>query len=203
MGAVRDAKRAMRAAVRAAVIGLDPALRSQEERAVLDQVDRLPGFVQAGTLLLYVSALPDEIPTMGLIAAALDRGQVVVLPRVDRGARRLSLHRIDDPTRDLVAGVFGIPEPAERIPEIDPGAIDWALVPGVAFDVMGYRLGRGAGYYDRLLPLLRPETPRWSLALRLMWVDAVPREPHDQPIDGILGADRRFERTITGPVRTP
>ena len=63
-------------------------------------------------------------------------------------------------------------------------------MPGLAFDAEGFRLGRGKGHYDRLLPTLRPEAPRWALALGPQWVDALPVEAHDQPLDGILGVGR-------------
>jgi 5-formyltetrahydrofolate cyclo-ligase len=199
MNSVREAKKAMRTAVRAAVLALGPDERRDQERTILAEVGRLPAFREPRTVLLYVSFLPDEVPTMGLVHDALARGQVVALPRVDRPSRRLCLHRIDDPARDLVAGTLGIPEPRDGIDEMGPELIDSVLVPGVAFDMMGHRLGRGAGYYDRLLPRLRPGVPRWSLALGPMWVEAVPREPHDEPIDIILGADRRFDRTVSLP----
>ena len=103
----------------------------------------------------------------------------------------LRLHRIRDLERDCSPGPFGIPEPAPEAEAVEPGAIDWALVPGIAFDPRGYRIGRGAGYYDRLLPMLRPEAPRYALVLDRQWIDEVPTEPHDQPVDGVVGASRR------------
>ena len=60
--------------------------------------------------------------------------------------------------------MLGIPEPRPDLPEVPPAAVDWALVPGLAFDERGFRLGRGAGYYDRLIPLLRPDAICWASA---------------------------------------
>jgi 5-formyltetrahydrofolate cyclo-ligase len=68
------------------------------------------------------------------------------------------------------------------------------LVPGLAFDATGHRLGRGAGHYDKLLPGLRPEVPRWALILDVQWSEDLPVEPHDQPLDGV--AD--FRRMVLG-----
>jgi 5-formyltetrahydrofolate cyclo-ligase len=90
---------------------------------------------------------------------------------------------------------MGIPEPGRHLAEVAPEEIDWALVPGLAFDDRGFRLGRGAGYYDRLLPTLRPDAPRWALAYDCQWIEALPNESHDQPLDGIVSPGK-FWRVV-------
>ena len=67
-------------------------------------------------------------------------------------------------------------------------------MPGLGFDDLGFRLGRGAGHYDRLLPLLRPDAPRWALALDCQWVEDLPVEPHDVPIDGVVSPGKTVTR---------
>ena len=116
---------------------------------------------------------------------AYDAGKRVVLPRVDRSERRLRLHAVSDPRSELTPGVLGILEPVATLPEIPADAIDWVLVPGVAFDDRGYRLGRGAGHYDRLLPAMREDCICWALGLDCQVVPDLPVEPHDVPLDGI------------------
>lgn len=64
------------------------------------------------------------------------------------------------------------------------------LVPGLAFDEQGYRLGRGAGHYDRLLPRLRPDTVCWSLCLSCQLIPRLPIEPHDRPLNGVSAPGR-------------
>jgi 5-formyltetrahydrofolate cyclo-ligase len=72
--------------------------------------------------------------------------------------------------------------------------VDWVLVPGLGYDDRCYRIGRGAGHYDRLLTWLRPKVPRWSLCLSSQWVASLPVESHDQPLDGVADAVRTITR---------
>lgn len=155
---------------------------------------RLPGYAEAATVLLYVGAFPEEIDTRPLVTLALKAGKRVACPRVNRRARRLVLHEIRDPSTDLTPGSLGIPEPDRNLVIIPPLEIDWALVPGVAFDTACDRLGRGAGYYDRLLPLLKQTAPRWALAFDTQWVEILPKELHDQTLDGVA-SPKRIERS--------
>lgn len=181
-------KRALRKEILERILALDPADRQRQESALHALVPQLPGYAQARVVLLYVSAFAEEIDTRPLIDSALADGRTVVCPRVDRGLRALRLFQVLDPARDLEPGTRGIPEPALHCRECSPAEIEWALVPGLAFDEQGFRLGRGAGHYDRLLPTLPASTPRWALALDPQCVAALPVEPHDQPLDGIATA---------------
>jgi 5-formyltetrahydrofolate cyclo-ligase len=193
---IRQRKRALREEMVGRILALDFESRRAEESALAARFATLPGCAEARTLLLYVTAFPEEIATAPMIDLALAQGKVVLCPRVDRARRRLRLHRIDDPGRDLTPGTLGIPEPRPDRPEVEPGAVDWVLVPGLAFDARGYRLGRGAGHYDRLLPTLRPDAPRWALILDCQWVDHLPDEPHDVPLDGVTSPRREIRRVI-------
>ncbi len=183
-------KRRWRRFLRDAIAALDVADRCTQESAIVASFVDLPGWSAAGTVLLYASAFPEEIPTDPLLAIAYGSGKRVVLPRVDPIVGRLRLYRVEDPQHDLVPGVLGISEPRPDLPEMAPEAIDWALIPGLAFDEQGYRLGRGAGHYDRLLPTLRPNCPCWAIALACQLVDGFPIESHDIAVDGILTPDR-------------
>ncbi len=105
-----------------------------------------------------------------------------------------SLYHVIDTAKDLRSGTLGIPEPRRDCPTIEPGAIDWVLVPGLAFDGRCQRLGRGAGHYDRLLPTLRPDVLRWALIFDEQWCDDLPIEPHDIPLDGVVSPTRTATR---------
>ncbi len=161
-----------------------------------ESLTKLPGFAAAKTVLLYVSAFPEEFETRPMLGQALGLGKQLVCPRVNTAETRLDLHVIDHLDSDFEPGVLGIPEPRLSNPRIDPQEIDWVLVPGVAFDDRGYRIGRGAGHYDRLLPRLRADAPRWALVFDEQWIEEVPAEPHDQTLDGIQSPGRFWTRPI-------
>jgi 5-formyltetrahydrofolate cyclo-ligase len=183
-------KRDLRRAIKERILALRPDVHSAQQAALETRFDTLPGLSQAATVLLYVSAFPEELDTRPWLAWTLGQGRRLVCPRVDRQGPRLRLHEIRDPDTELVAGTLGIPEPRRDLPEVDPADVDWVLVPGLAFDPRGYRLGRGAGLYDRLLPTLRPDAPRWALCLDCQWVDELPVAAHDVPLDGIVSPGR-------------
>src|SRR5262249_36812173 len=143
-------KRALRRETLARILATDPSRRLAEEAALAERFPALPGFDAAGWVLLYASAFAEEIATGPFLQAALDGGTRLVLPRADRAARCLRLYPVAAPAADLRPGALGIPEPRSRCPVVEPGRVDWVLVPGLAFDGLCYRLGRGAGYYDRL-----------------------------------------------------
>ncbi len=179
----------------ARTLALEPTERARQESVLIEQFPLLPGFERAGTVLLYVSVFPEEFATTPLLEHSLKLGKRLLCPRVDRAARRLVLYEVADLARDLVPGTKGIPEPRLDARMADPVQVDWVLVPGIAYDERGFRLGRGAGHYDRLLPTLRPDVMRWALAFDCQWVEALPVEPHDIPLDGVVSPGKKFTRT--------
>ena len=182
---LREAKQAMRQAMAAARDALDPAWRKRASAALVDRMTSLAAFAGARRVLLNVP-FRSEWDAAPLIERALARGKEVLLPRVDETSRMLDLRRIADPAADIVTGYRGIPEPVERCPRADPASVDWVLVPGVAFDREGGRLGYGGGYYDRLLPLLSPRAARVAGAFSMQIVDRVPSAPHDIRMDTVV-----------------
>lgn len=183
--ALREAKRAMRRAVLAARDRLDAAVRSAAAEAIAARVAALPEFALARAVLLTLP-FRSEWDTVPLVRAALAAGKTIAVPRVDKPSRMLELHAVADPQADVVAGPQGIPEPRLACPRVPREAIDFVLVPGVAFDLAGRRLGYGGGYYDRLLPVLSPGARRVAGAFEIQLVDRVPAGPHDLAVDTIV-----------------
>jgi len=128
------------------------------------------------------SALPDEVPTEDLMRALLERGHAVLLPRAGR-ERRLEFARVVDPSL-LVPGPFGALEPPLTVPAEALLAADLVLLPGVAFDGTGRRLGRGGGWYDRSLPCGLDAL--FGVAFYFQVVAAVPVTSLDRRVGGVF-----------------
>jgi 5-formyltetrahydrofolate cyclo-ligase len=175
-----EARRTARSAIRA----IPDAVRQAAARSVERSVWQIPEFAGAETILIY-SALPGEVPTDAIADAAWQRGIQVVYPRcLDAG--ELALHSVASVDQLLHVDRFGILEPALECPIVPVAEIDAALIPGLAWSHDGHRLGRGAGYYDRLL-----DSPDWrgfrcGLFLAAQEVPGLPVDPWDEPLDAVL-----------------
>ena len=181
----------MRREVVSRILGTSREVRDRQEASLLAGLGSLPGFAHACTVLLYASAFPEEIDTRPFVRFAREIGKRVILPRVNGAMRRLDLFVMSgEAGAGLIAGRLGIPEPPADAPPVEPREVDWVLVPGLAFDESGSRLGRGGGYYDHLLSALREDCPRWALIYDEQWVDRVPVEGHDARVDGVASASR-------------
>lgn len=147
--------------------------------AVVARLRQTAAWQQAHTILLYHS-LPDEVDTRSLIVEAA-REHTVVLPVVV--GDDLILRRYVSPAA-MAVGAFSIAEPTgDAFTDYD--SIDLAVVPGMAFTPDGCRLGRGRGYYDRLLPRLRRAT-KIGLCWPFQLIDAMPTDAHDVRMDIVV-----------------
>jgi 5-formyltetrahydrofolate cyclo-ligase len=190
--ALREAKRELRDRVLQVRDGLSGGDRSQASTAIATAIAVRVDFRAAATVLLSLS-FRSEWDTRPLVAAALAAGKAVAAPRVHAASRMLEPCLVTDPDLDLAPGFGGISEPLPHCAPVALAAIDWVLVPGVAFDASGFRIGYGGGYYDRLLPLLRPEARRVSGAFELQLVDRVPAATYDVRVDAIVTERRTLQ----------
>lgn len=173
---LRSALRRRRAALPAeATYGWSASIAAR--LTMLDELRR------AETIHCYASSLPGEVGTDGLIAQLLSERRRVLCPRV-RAHGQLE-HREVSALSQLVDAAFGLREPDHELaPPADPRAADVIVVPGVAFDLEGGRLGMGGGYYDRFLAEV--PAPRVGLAFEMQLVDKLPMSAHDQRVDLIV-----------------
>lgn len=176
------AKTALRRQMRARLRALAPALRESSGACLTEAIRQLPQWRAARSVLLF-APLPDEPDLWPLLAAALAEGKQVALPRRAAEASGYTAAAVADPARDLAPGAFGIREPAAHCPEIPLNRLDFILVPGVAFDRQFRRLGRGKGFYDRLLAGLPGFTCGVGFDFQL--VETLPGEPHDVSLNCI------------------
>lgn len=162
-----------------------------EERALLAAAacGRLVGLpeVHDARIVLGYLATAEEIDPARCMKSLGDRGILVGYPRI-AGPGALTVH-VPLAERDLESGPHGIRQPYVDSPAIDPDDIDIVIVPGVAFDVAGERVGYGGGYYDRLLRRT-PHATRIALAFDEQIVAKIPHEPHDEHVDVIVTPTR-------------
>lgn len=169
-------------------------IKSQKEevaliknRSIFEKFLTLPVFVSARTILFYVS-FKGEVDTFAMMDKAIELGKMVAVPCLVKEEKKI-IPVVIASTKELKTGAYGIPEPNK---DNSPGRlsleeIDLVVVPGLAFDRLGNRLGRGAGYYDRLISTLPFSTPTIGLAYDLQIVGVIPSlEAHDKPVTIVL-----------------
>lgn len=193
MAGLRDSKAALRREILLRREALAAPERSAAERAILEQILDLPAYQGAEHVLAYAS-FGSELTTDGLLRRVLEDGKGLFLPRVDRDEGKLHIHRVEDPARDLEPGAWGIREPRSGLgAPVDPGVVDFALVPGVAFDRHGWRLGYGGGFYDALISgTLRRGLALVSGAFACQVVEKVPRDEDDAPVELVITESGRY-----------
>ena len=184
-------KGALRQAVRAARGGLSAHERRARSAAICRRLQRLKAFREAGTILAYHS-VGSEVETGALVRAALRAGKRVALPVSLKKSWKLVFRQVCGRDGELVAGLAGIPEPRRSCPVVRASEADLILVPGTAFDPQGWRIGAGAGFYDRFLARARRAT-RIGLAFEVQMVPSVPHDPHDERLD-MIATERRLIR---------
>jgi 5-formyltetrahydrofolate cyclo-ligase len=169
---------------------LSPADRAARSARIAQACSSLPGFATASILCAYVN-FREEVETGALIDALLAAGRRVAVPVHLHGAPRpLNFAEIRS-RAELVPNHFGIPQPPEGAARFLPTeAIPFFLVPGLAFDTRGGRLGYGLGFYDRAFAVADPAALKVGLAFEAQILERVPTGPHDVPMDFVVTEDR-------------
>jgi 5,10-methenyltetrahydrofolate synthetase len=186
MAAMTESKARLRREMIARRDAIAPAELSRIAAKLTENLTAMPEYTGARSVLATMS-IGSEWSTRGFIERARADGKTVVLPRVTAPPRHLELHAVADFDRDLVPGVWDIPEPdPARCRKVEFSSVDFALVPALALDRAGYRLGYGAGYFDRLLAGRR-QRPFCVAALPAAFVVAdLPHEAHDVAVDRVV-----------------
>jgi len=137
--------------------------------------------------ILFFSPLPEEPDLRPLLEETLSARKTVALPRYDSRRDQYEVCPVSS-LSDLRLAHFGIMEPKPDLPALELKRLDFVLVPGVAFDATGRRLGRGKGYFDRLLAEVRGH--KCGVAFEWQVVQVVPIEPHDIFLNSLLTPSR-------------
>lgn len=177
-------KSQLRREVRTVGKQLSVALRDQQSQEIMRLLEDLPVFQRARVVLIY-AALPDEVQTAPFLQRWYKRKQLL-LPVVV--GNELEVRRFAG-MESMAVGSFGVLEPTGHQAFTDFSEIDVAIIPGVAFTHDGKRMGRGKGFYDRLLahPAFR-KVYKIGVAQSHQIVSDLPTEPHDISLDLVLTA---------------
>lgn len=180
-GDIKSEKRALRRVLRQRLGNLDATLRQAEGAWVCRELLAMVEVQAAATVMAYW-AMPNELPVDGFVEACVAQGKRVVLPEVV--GDDLELHEYTG--RECLREVppYGILEP-HGTPSVAPEEVEVVVVPGVAFDAAGGRLGHGKGFYDRLFPRMQ-QALLLGVCLSCQVVDRVPREAHDRLMDRVV-----------------
>lgn len=181
-------KRALRRIMEDKLRRLSPEEKHREEKALLGLILASPEWSRASALLVYLP-MPEEFDTRPLMRAAWNQGKSVALPRVLPERRQMEFRVVSGPDQELKRHRFGMEEPLESYPLFTPAPPrtgNFMLLPGLAFDAEGFRMGRGAGYYDTYLERWGEYLFAAAAPLGCQMVGSVPREPHDRRVQRIF-----------------
>ena len=187
---IPDPKSVLRLRLREQMRKISGAQRAAASAQVCSLLEKQKVWKSANSILFF-APLPDEPDIWPLISRALDFGKTVTLPRFLPETETYIACRVLNPHVDVEIGKYGIREPSAVCADVPLNQLDFILVPGVAFDLNGGRLGRGQGYYDRLLAEVRGMT--CGVAFEQQIVGEVPAEPHDVRLNCILTPTRWAE----------
>ncbi len=181
----RTCKERLRKRVLAVRMGLDRGQAEVSGQAILEQVLGLEAYRRAKLVHTYISSKENEVDTRALIGACLKQGKRVAVPVVMPGTKTLA-HALIDGLDQLVVGPWGLaqPDPAAATWLPAEARIDLVVVPGLAFDRRGHRIGWGGGYYDRFLAQV--QAVKIGLCYDALVLDRIPGEPHDVPVDMVV-----------------
>jgi len=170
---------------------LSEAEHQRKTEAIENRLFEFANFLESNIVLLYVNG-PHEAPTDAIIKRTYGIGKITVLPAFDPEEHEMKLMKIDAFPTCMVPGPRKVIEPDPAQCKMVPiESIDIAIIPGVAFDEKGGRIGTGEGYYDRLIPKLSVTTRKVALALEDQIIPQAPMESHDKYVDIII-TDRRI-----------
>jgi len=163
---------------------------AEKTKAIENRLFDFANFLESKIILLYVNNA-HEVQTANILKRAYNYNKIVVLPAYSTENFEMELKKIDNLKKDLHKGPRDILQPDESRCKVVPiDKIDIAVIPAVALDEKGGRIGSGEGYYDRLIPRLAITTRKVALALEVQIIPQAPIESHDKHVDIIITEDR-------------
>ena len=183
-------KSELRQNIRAALTNISLAVRMVES---LELCARLEPQLQSAHTILFFAPLPDELDVWPLLEKLLPSKRVCALPAFDSAAECYVARRVRNLETHIATGKFGISEPLAECEHVPWDRFDLALVPGMAFDMTGNRLGRGRGFYDRILAAA--SGIKCGVAYDFQLLERIPAEAHDARVNFIFTPTKCVRRT--------
>jgi len=191
MEEIGAAKIQIRESIAKIISALSESEIAEKTRAIEAKLFDFANFLEAKVALLYVNG-DCEVRTDNIIKRSYGHGKIVVLPAFDPAKLEMKLMKVDNFEKELIPGPRGVAEPdASRCKIVPLERVDIAVIPGLAFDEKGGRIGSGKGYYDRLIPRLAITTRKVALTFEEQIVPQVPMESQDKHVDIII-TDKRI-----------
>ena len=182
-------KSELRAHIRSRLEKISPAVRAVES---IELRERLQAQIPSAHTILFFAPLPDELDIWPMLEMSLARGSNCALPFFDAEKNTYGAKLLKNLATDIGIGRFGVREPAATCDQIALTKFDLVLVPGMAFDLQGNRLGRGQGCYDRLLAKTSGIT--CGVAYDFQLLENIPAETHDAKVNFIFTPSRCVRR---------
>ena len=186
---VANSKSDLRSHIRARLEKISDAVRAVES---IELCERLQAQIPSARTILFFAPLPDELDVWPMLEMSLALGVNCALPFFDAEKKIYGAKLLKNLATDIVIGKFGVREPAASCVEIPLNKFDLVLVPGMAFDLAGNRLGRGQGFYDRIL--VEASGIKCGVAHNFQLLETIPTEAHDAKVDFIFTPARGVRR---------
>jgi 5-formyltetrahydrofolate cyclo-ligase len=190
MEEVQIAKNQIREEISQKIAAIPAKEIAEKAMAIESKLFNFANFLESKIALMYVHN-KSEVPTDRILKRTYDYNKILVLPAYNIENFEMTLMKVDDLEKNMLVGPRGILQPDETQCKMVPiEKIDIAVIPAVALDEKGGRVGSGDGYYDRLIPRLAITTRKVALALEDQIIPQVPVESHDKHVDIIITEDR-------------
>ncbi len=190
MEEIREKKQEIRDDMLGKISAMTTEQIEEKNKAIEERLFEFANFLESRIVLLYTPAQA-EVDTMEIVRRTLLYNKIIVLPYFDGETQKTELYKVDDIDKDLIQGVRGnlVPNP-KTCKTVPLDCLDIAIVPGIAMDEKGGRIGQGTGCYDRLIPDLPITTRKVGLVFESQIAPAIPIESHDKHVDIVITEER-------------
>jgi 5-formyltetrahydrofolate cyclo-ligase len=190
MEEIKEKKQELRKNIEKKIAVLSEDEMAKKITAIEQRLFEFANFLEARIVLFYIN-FGCEVETVNLIKKSYEYNKIVVLPVFNPSNSTFKLMKVDDIATDMVEGPRKIMEPDPNKCKVVPiECIDIAIIPGIAMDEKGGRVGPGDGFYDRLIPELPATTRKVGLAIENQIIPQIPMESHDKYVDIVITEER-------------